>query len=406
MQDVFVEKPYQFVPPFHSSFGPRLFANMGLFRGPIRRQHGILEGECRNLDLLRSSIDAGHGIMVTPNHPRTSDPMALGFVAQQAPTLFYTMASWHLFNQGWFQKFMLRFLGAFSVNREGLDRSAVDQAVECLVDAKRPLVIFPEGTTSRTNDVLMALMEGPSFIAKQAAKRREKKDGGKVVVHPIAIRYLFSGNLEKACNYVLCDIETKLTWRPNKNVPLLDRILKVGNGLLTLKELQYNQVPDPEAPFRRRQCDMVDKLLFPLEEKWLGDRKSGGVAIRVKNLRMKIFPDLTTSELSDEQRQERWQMLEDTYLAQQIDCYPEKYLVEFQSVDRILETVDKFEEDLTHACRVHGSMKVILDVDKAIEVSTKRERSPDGDPLMNQIKERLEAKLASLRSECRMYAPK
>ena len=70
---------------------------------------------------------------------------------------------------------MVRLMGAFSVNREGLDRAAVDYAVNVLVEAKRPLLIFPAGTTSRTNDRLMALMEGPGFIARTAAKKRAKK---------------------------------------------------------------------------------------------------------------------------------------------------------------------------------------------------------------------------------------
>jgi 1-acyl-sn-glycerol-3-phosphate acyltransferase len=109
-------------------------------------------------------------------------------LAQETPCSMYAMASWHLFNNGWFTRFMVRLMGAFSVNREGLDKTAVDYAVNVLVNAERPLLIFPEGSTSRTNDKLMALMEGPAFIARTAAKRRAKKDGGHVVVHPTSKR--------------------------------------------------------------------------------------------------------------------------------------------------------------------------------------------------------------------------
>ena len=74
-------------------------------------------------------------------------------------------------------------------------------------------------------------------------------------------------------------------------------------------------------------------------------------------------------------------------------------------MDRILETVEKFEEDLTEVAQVHGPMRVIVDVDEAIEVAPERNKNLAEDPLMPEVKGKLEAKLAKLRSECRMYRP-
>lgn len=403
MQNVFVDKPYEFVAPIKSRWVAHWAARLGLFRRVLKRSHGIVKHECRNLDRLRQSLDAGHGVMLCANHPRTSDPVVMGHLARETPCLFYAMASSHLFHQSWAQRQMIRMAGAFSVNREGLDRQAVDYAIGVLENAERPLLIFPEGTTSRTNDTLMAFMDGPSFIARSAAKRRARQDK-KVVVHPIAIRYLFLGDVDETCSAALTDIEQTLTWRPSPEMPIVKRLIKIGKGLLTLKELEYNIIPEPGHSLRQRQTEMVDRLLAPLEEKWLGSKKDGGVAIRVKNLRMKIFPELQSDGLTTEQRLIRWRMLEDTYLAQQIDCYPENYLTEFPSVERILETTEKLEEDLTDTCRVHGEMKVIIDVCPAIEVSPERQRGVAVDPLMSAIRVQLEEALAVSRSECRMYS--
>jgi hypothetical protein len=317
----------------------------------------------------------------------------------------YTMASWHLFNQTRFTTFMVRLMGAFSVNREGLDRAAVDYAIDVLVKAERPLLIFPAGATSRTNDRLMALMEGPSFIARTAAKRRAKT-GGKVVVHPICIKYLYQGDIEKVGNEVLTDVERQLSWKPDPSVPLIDRIVKAGNALLTLKELEYDAESPPGLSLRQRQTNMVNRLLHPLEIEWLGVEQDGGIQSRVKALRMKIFPDLSRNEVDDEERIRRWNQLDETYLAQQIDCYPEQYVTELPSVDRILETIEKFEEDLNDKCRIHGQLKVVLDVGEAIEVSGKRDRSAASDPLMASIKEQLENKLLELQTESKMYTGK
>ena len=403
MINVLVEKPYKFVPPFTVDWPPRLLTQLGRFHSVLRKRYGVIDHECRNVDLLRQSLAAGHGIMLTPNHPRMADPIAIMHVAQEAPCLLYTMASWHLFNSGWFTRFMVRLMGGFSVNREGLDRTAVDYAIRVLQAADRPLLIFPEGATSRTNDQLMVLMEGPAFIARTAAKRRARENGGKVVVHPVAIKYLFEGDIENACNPVLSEIEQKLTWRPEPSQPLINRIVKIGNALLTLKELQYGIGTKPGESLRQRQSAMVNVLLHPLEEEWLGGASNGGIAARIKSLRMKIFPDVSRAQVDEAERNRRWRQLEDTYLAQQIDCYPGQYITELPSVDRILETVEKFEEDLEDTCRVHGRMKVVLDVCDPIEVSPERNRQAKSDPLMSEIQNSLEERLQQLQHESRLY---
>ena len=404
MQNLLIEKPYQFIQPIQASWPQTLYVKSGLFRPSLKRLQGVVDHECRNLDRLRASIDAGHGVMMAPNHPRLADPMVFCFVARETPCNFYAMASWHLFNQGWFTKFMIRMMGAFSVNREGLDRQAIDFAIKILQNAERPLLIFAEGATSRTNDRLMALMEGPAFIARTAAKRRAK-EGKKVVIHPIGIKYVYQGDIEKACDGVLSRIEKSMSWNPLTGMPLIERLIKVGNALLTLKELQYD-MPRIEGTLRERQTALRDHLLSPLEREWLGGEKNDGVQVRVKNLRMKIFPEMTRQELSAEERQRRWEQLARTYLAQQVDCYPGLYLYDLPSIDRILETTEKFEEDLTGKCTVHGNLKVIIDVDEAIEVPTERVRGVDEDPIMTQVRERLEALVGKLQNESRMYEKK
>ena len=403
MHNIFIEKPYNFVPPYTWHWPQRFLTKIGKFKGLLRKD-GVVDHECRNLDRLRDSINAGHGIVLAPNHPRTTDPISMYHLCRETPVSMYTMASWHLFNQSAFETFMVRLMGAFSVNREGLDRKAVDYAIDVLVKAERPLLIFPAGSTSRTNDRLMAFMEGPAFIARTAAKRRAKKDDGKVVAHPICIKYFYQGDIEKVANDVLTRIEKQLSWAPDPSVPLIDRIVKVGDAMLTLKELEFDVRSAPGTSLRERQTNMVNLLLGPLEEEWLGAvAKDGGIQARVKNLRMKIFPELSRREVDRTERARRWKHLERTYLAQQIDCYPEQYLTEFKSVDRILETLEKYEEDLFEHCRIHGNLKVVIDVGEAIEVPTKRDRSAEFDPLMAEIRDRIDEMLTELQKESRLY---
>ena len=404
MQNILVEKPYKYSPPYRGTLIPTLVRTTGLFARHLRKSEGVVAHEVRNAGLLRKSIEAGHGILLAPNHSRTADPIVMGYLCRKVPCLAYAMASWHLFNQGAFYRFAIRYLGGFSINREGIDRQSIDEAISILDSGERPLVIFPEGTTSRTNDRLMPMLEGVSFIARAAAKRREKAGRGKVVVHPIAIKYVFGGDIHATSKPILADIERRLTWRPQTDKPLMTRLAKIGEALLTLKELDtFGEIQTGTLP--ERQENLIERLLSPLEAEWLGRscEKHAGVVARIKALRMKMLPGMTHGEVTTRERARRVRQFEDTYLAQQVYCYPENYLAEPTTVDRVLETVERFEEDLTDKAHVHGHLKVIIDVDEAIEVDPKRNRSASPDPLMESIRERLQIKLDALASESRVF---
>ncbi len=398
MQKIIIEKPYKFVPPYQGVFWSWLIMKLRL-HGNWLRKEGVTDFEVRHADRLRRSLDEGHGILVAPNHCRTADPLVMGWVAQAANCHFNAMASWHLFHQDWLTSWAIRMMGAFSVNREGVDREAINMAIDILQNAKRPLIIFPEGAVSRTNDRLHALLDGVAFIARTAAKRRARMDPpGKVVVHPLAIKYLFQGDLAKQVDLTLTDIEERFSWRPQKHLPLTERIAKTGLALLTLKELEYFNEPQ-SGTLGERLERLINGLLHPLEREWLGKESQGPVVPRVKAVRMKILPDMVKGNLSEEDREHRWSHLADLYLAQQISCYPADYLESRPSKDRYLETIERFEEDLTDKVRTHGSLRVIMHIDQPIEVSPERVRGVDQDPLMAQLAQRLQFLLDELAKE-------
>ena len=90
--------------------------------------------------------------------------------------------------------------------------------------------------------------------------------------------------------------------------------------------------------------------------------------------------------------------MEDCDLAQQLYHYPPDYITETAPPNRIIETVERFEEDLTGKVTVHGQVEATITVGDAIEVSTSkssspREPRPDIDPLMAAIEAQLRAML-------------
>jgi 1-acyl-sn-glycerol-3-phosphate acyltransferase len=404
MQRILIEKPYRFVPPYRGTWWARLIQRSQLVEYWLRTRHGIVERTCRGIHHLQHSIHQGHGILLTPNHCRPADALVMGQVAREAGCLVYVMASWHLFEQTFWSAWAIRRMGAFSVYREGVDRQAIQTSIEILASAERPLIIFPEGTVTRTNDRLQALLEGVSFIARAAAaKRTRQQPAGQVVVHPVALRYLFQGDLESALDPLLADIERRLTWRPRRELPLLDRITKLGLTLLGLKEIEYFGSTQNE-PFPDRLRKLIDRLLGPLEAKWLGQPLQGPVVPRVKALRMKIMPDLVRGDLEATERDRRWRQLEDIYLAQQISSYPADYLDARPSVDRILETAERLEEDLTDQVRVLGPIRVIIQIGPAITVEGHRDRTAASDPLISRLETDLQTMLDELRHESPIWS--
>lgn len=389
MSLVVSDKPYVPTLPYHGTLWPR--ALNWYFPRYLRRHYGIQKIDIAGDEKLRASIDAGHGVLITPNHCRDEDPFILGALARKIGKPCFVVASAHLFMHNKLQAFLLRRAGAFSIYREGMDKQAVQTSIEILENAERPLVIFPEGHISRTNDRLTPMLEGTALIARQAAKKRAKENK-KVVVHPVAVRYSFPFDVNAAVSRMLDKIEKRLTWRPLRDLPLHSRLHKVGAGLLALKELQYLGHTQ-DGSIAERLVALTDTILKPLEAEWTNGHSEGHIVARVKRLRSAILPDMIKGDLDEAEKTRRWRQLEDADLAQQISHYPANYVIEGASPGRMIETVERFEEDLTGKVSVHGPVIANVTVGDAIDVQTGREARGERDTLMDAIENQLRAML-------------
>jgi 1-acyl-sn-glycerol-3-phosphate acyltransferase len=394
VHNVVVEKPYAFSPPYAGERWPKLLRRFLPRR--LKREFGIVSVQCQGLDKLAASRKAGHGILLAPNHCRPADPFVVGELARQADVLLHIMASAHLFVGSGLKSWLLRRSGAFSVYREGVDRAAIAAAITILQEARRPLVIFPEGVITRSNARLGNLMEGTAFIARNAAKKREKDTPpGQVVIHPVALRYFYNGDVKVSIGAPLDEIESRLSWRPQRQMALTDRITKVGSGLLALKEIEFLGQPQ-SGLIAERLARLIDHLLVPLEKEWNGDAPTEDTVVgRVKKLRSAVLPEMIEGKVTEEERQRRWGQLADMYLAQQLSCYPPDYLSESPTPERMLETVERFEEDLTDNCRVYSPMTVTVEVGDAIPVPSARDRGAAEDPVMATLERKLKEMLSA-----------
>lgn len=101
----------------------------------------------------------GGGVVIASNHIHLTDPILHAFCL---PFPFHTMAKKELFRFkpfGW----LISRLGAFPVDRGHGDHGAVKRAVQ-IVEEEGPLLIFPEGTRSKTG-ALGAFKTGAAMIS-------------------------------------------------------------------------------------------------------------------------------------------------------------------------------------------------------------------------------------------------
>ena len=391
-EQVIVAEPYKFVPPKSGTFVAWLLQPIVPWQ--IKRAWNVVDHEVRGSEKLRASVEEGHGIAITPNHVRESDAMAVGLITKQVGTLFHFMASWHVFKQGWFQRFLVRQSGAFSVHREGMDRTSLNAAIEILAQARRPLVLFPEGTISMHNDKLGSLQEGISLIVQRAAKKRAET-GGKVVVHPVALKYQFVGDIEEVMNSALTDLEHELSWESQTDLSVTERVRKIGTGILGLREVEYYGEAQTGELFDRLDR-LISRVLEPIEQEW--NRPAGGASVydRVKVLRTVLLKELVEGDPDSRRREHCWKQLRDCTFALHLSSYPADYLAEEPCAERLLETIERFEHDFKFVDRFRPH-RVVMEIGDAIAVPAQRDR--EGPKLIEQIESVLSTQIAALAKE-------
>jgi hypothetical protein len=70
--------------------------------------------------------------------------------------------------------------------------------------------------------------------------------------------------------------------------------------------------------------------------------------------------------------------------------------------ERLLETVERYEEDLTDIARPHAPIRAVITVGDAIEISAKRDRSAEVDPVTLEIHQQMEALLTASKAQRRV----
>ncbi len=350
---------------WQAKISPLLFRLTRSFRARMmRKTQRLVEVELRGVEVVRDAIARGAGILITPNHPGHADAFCMNAAGDAIGGPFYYMTAWQvLAEKSWIGQWMLQKHGCFSVDREGVDREAFRTAVDVLQTKKQPLVVFPEGEVYHQNDRVTPFREGAAAMAILAAKRAERE----VVCIPCAIKYRYVDDPMPGLLSLMGELEEKILWRPRRDLEMRSRVYRLANGLIALKEIEYlgSARGDEEGETLTARIDyLADHILRTLEGRYElkspSDGGNGGGGIdrttpeRVKAVRAAALAQLQALADDDEGAtgdsaalEERIARdLDDVFLVVQLFSYPGDYLREDAPIERLAETLDKFEEDV------------------------------------------------------------
>jgi 1-acyl-sn-glycerol-3-phosphate acyltransferase len=384
-----------FWPPKVSGFWTAILEPLRKYY--LRWFYQISQVEIRNADVF-NQIDPADGILIAPNHSHDSDPHVMMDVGRRLGRPFFFMAAWQVFLahhgiDGWV---MQRF-GAFSVDREGCDRRAIRQAVELLTKGK-PLVVFPEGEIYHTNERLTPLREGVAFMAITAQKDLDKSESNRRIwVVPAAIRYRYETDITPELTDAVSAMERRFMIKPSA-ATLPQRIIHLGEVLLTIKEKEHlGHSCEAQGDLPTRIGNFIEHILGHLERQHLGKVTAESVPVRVKTLRRHLLEQMCEEKASDEVVKTGQSALEELHLVLQLYSYPGDYITTSPTIERMAETIEKFEEDTSGMAKPKGKRRAIVTLGQPIDIKAMAQGRPRAASV--ELTTRLEVDLKSLMAQ-------
>jgi 1-acyl-sn-glycerol-3-phosphate acyltransferase len=347
--------PYA-TPPRWWSPRLRIFWIRLLRRGRIwfqRRRDGLADVQIHGLEHLRQAVDQGCGVLVTPNHATHADPFVLLAAGDRLGRPFYHMVAWQSFYLlPWISRWVIRWHGCFSVDREGNDFRAFRQAVDVVEQRPQPLAVFAQGEVYHNARRLTPFRPGVARIALHAARHSQRR----IVCVPAAITYRYLEDPTPALERLCGRLEKTFLWQP-ATCSMVERVSQLREAFLTLNQLEYLGRVEP-GPTNERMTALVETVLQRIEAGAKTVSRASNIPDRVTYLRRRAI------------RQKAGRDLEDLNAAVQLYSYAEDDLAGRPTIEHVAEVLDRLEEDVLRAptASLHGLRRGFLLFGPPLEV--------------------------------------
>jgi len=322
---------------------------------PFRRlfryhHHKLVKVEVEGAEIVSDLVASGAGVLITPNHSSHSDVLVVQDLSEMIGHHFHIMTAAQLFAaKNAVVRWIFRKHGSFSIDRLGTDIRGLKRSVKVLEESSHPLLIFPEGEVYHLNSQARAFRDGASVIALMAARH------GKRPVHcvPCCFRYNYVTDPTPELTALMEALERSANWRPRPEMSLKQRVLRFAAGQTALKEVEYLGHPQ-EGDLRYRLDSLREAILSPLEKRYGITVKARSFPERIKEVRracthLLMEEDGEGEGDGDKKEINRPQIeadLQDVFVTTQLFSYTGDYLHGDPEIERLAETIDKWEEDV------------------------------------------------------------
>ena len=374
------------------SVSPTLVNLLRPFRDRQRKRAiQIADIEVEGASIVNERLNNGEGVMIMPNHSSHADPYVIYSAADQVGTALHVMATWHVFDdKSWLARWILTKHGCFSVDREANDIGAFRLATSILQEKQEPLVIFPEGEIYHCNGRVTPFREGAAAIAVAAARKSKRP----ITCIPCAIKYTYVDDPTPSLLATMSELESSIFWRPKLTEPLEKRIYEFAEALLIVKELEYlKNTQSGRLP--ERIAKLREHILSNVEMRNDIEPSSKSIPERVKAARKTIMEKELAGDLNTEQASQLKHDMEDLFLVVQSFSYPGDYVDNHPSIDRMAETIDKFEEDVLQktTADIKAERRVKVSFGEPVEVSSDRKVKSQTTTITAKIEQRVQQML-------------
>lgn len=400
------DKPPQWWPPKASRAWMRLWRPWRKWQQ--RHDFRVVAIEVRGLELVRAAIDRGEGVLVTPNHAGHADCFLLFEALERLSVPPQVMTAWQVFELlPRLQRLVYQHHGCFSINREGNDLGAFRHSVRVLEKTSAPLVIFPEGEVYHLNDLVTDFRDGTLAIAMSAVRL----GGRPVACFPCAMKYFYVGDPTAELEAVMGRLEARLGMPSGQGDTLAERLRRFTATAVAYRERQYlgkeaareDSAASDSAALVARLVTLRTAMVERLEGRLNVKPQVKFLPERIKRIRQAIIERRGKAESDAERSRLDADLdadLELAFVAVQLYSYRPEYLDGEPSIERLAETIDKYEEDFlgVRSANIRGRKRGVIAFGEPLLLERAGSRE-DVPRLGEELRRRVQALLDGINAE-------
>jgi hypothetical protein len=195
-------------------------------------------------------------------------------------------------------------------------------------------------------------------------------------------------------------MERRLSIKPKVSAPLHERILRYGEMLLTIKEKEKlgRSYDDDGETLPGRIARLANGILEKLEvAHFSAARTDDPIPVRVKQLRRHLLDEICEQGTAPDKVTEAHDALDDVHVVVQLYSYPGDYVTSKPSVERMAETIEKFEEDVfDDYAKPKGKRRATVTLAEPIDVKSFTAGGAKARAAAGELTTRLESEMTAM----------